>query len=55
MASLKERVRARKPQSEDETAAAMKEEFMAMSEADIKGYYRHCALTQGSDPRKDLQ
>jgi transposase len=53
--SLKERVRARKPQSEDETAAAMKEEFMAMSEADIKGYYRHCALTQGSDPRKDLQ
>lgn len=53
--SLKERVRARKPQSEDETATAMKEEFMAMSEADIKGYYRHCALTQGSDPRKDLE
>lgn len=53
--SLKERVRARKPQSEDETATAMEEEFMAIPEADIKGYYRHCGLTQGSDPRKDLE
>ena len=53
--SLKERVRARKPQSENETATAMEEEFMAISEADIKGYYRHCALTRGSDPRKDLE
>ena len=52
--SLKERVRAREPQTEDETAAAMEEEFMAFSEADIKGYYRHCALTRRSDPFKDL-
>ena len=36
--SSKERVRARKPQNEDETATAMGEEFMAISEADIKGY-----------------
>jgi len=52
--SLKERVRARKPQSEDETATAMEEEFMSISEANIKGYYRHCALTRRSDPLKDL-
>jgi DDE superfamily endonuclease len=52
--SLKERVRARQPQSEDETATAMEEEFMAITEADIKGYYRHCALTRRSDPYKDL-
>ena len=52
--SLKERVRERKPQTEDETAAAMEEEFMAISEADMKGYYRHCALTRRSDPFKDL-
>lgn len=53
--SLKERVRARKPQTEDETAAVMEEEFKAFSEADIKGYYHHCALTRGSDPKKDLE
>jgi hypothetical protein len=53
--SLKERVRARKPQSEEETATALEEEFMSISEADIKGYYRHCALTRRSDPRKDLE
>lgn len=52
--SLKERVRARKPQNEDETATYLKEEFMAITEADIKGYYRNCALTRKSDPRKDL-
>ena len=53
--SLKERVRARKPQSEEETATALEEEFMAITEADIKGYYHHCALTRRSDPRKGLE
>ena len=52
--SLKERVRARKPETEDETAVAMEEEFMSISETDIKGYYGHCALTRRSDPFKDL-
>lgn len=52
--SLKERVRERKPQSEEETATALEEEFMSISEADIKSYYRHCALTRRSDPHKDL-
>jgi hypothetical protein len=52
--SLKQRVRARKPKSENETASIMEEEFMAISEADMKAYYRHCALTGGSDPYKDL-
>jgi hypothetical protein len=52
--SLKERVRARKPESEDATATAMEEEFMAIDQADIKGYYRHCALTRRSDALKDL-
>src|SRR6266487_1687680 len=51
--SLKQRVRARKPESENETAFIMEEEFMAISEADVKAYYRHCALTGGSDPHKD--
>jgi len=48
--SLKERVRARKPESEDATATAMEEEFMGID----KGYYRHCALTRRSDAFKDL-
>lgn len=52
--SLKERVRARKPENENETASAMEEEFMAISEADVQGYYRHCALTRQSDCFKDL-
>ena len=47
--SLKERVRARKPESENETASVMEEEFMAISEADMQGYYRHCALTRHPD------
>ena len=52
--SLKERVRARKPESEDATATAMEEEFMGIDQADIKGYYRHWALTRRSDAFKDL-
>ncbi len=52
--SLKERVRMRKPESETETASVMEEEFMGINEADVKAYYRHCALTRRSDPFKDL-
>jgi hypothetical protein len=44
--SLKERVRSRKPKCENETASVMEQEFMAISEADVKAYYRHCALTR---------
>jgi hypothetical protein len=53
--SLKERVRARKPKSEAQTARIIKEEFMAISQMDIKNYYRNCKLTRGSDPAADLQ
>jgi hypothetical protein len=52
--SLKERVRSRKPECENETASVMEQEFMAISEADVKAYYRHCALTRRLDPFKDL-
>jgi hypothetical protein len=52
--SLKERVRARKPKSEDHTAKIVNEEFMAINETDIKNYFKNCKLIRGSDPTEDL-
>ena len=52
--SLKERVRKRKPTSESRTAKIIEEEFMAISDTDIKNYYRNCKLTRGSNPTEDL-
>ena len=52
--SLKERVRARKPRSEDGTARIVEEEFMNISSTDIQNYFKNCKLTRGADPSEDL-
>jgi transposase len=52
--SLKERVRSRKPGTEDETAEVLRDEFMKITDTEIHNYYKHCALTRGSDSYKDL-
>lgn len=52
--SLKERVRARKPRTENGTARILKEEFMAISETNIQSYFKKCKLTWRSDPSGDL-
>ena len=52
--TLKTRVHARKPQTEEETAQALEEEFMSMDVNEIRNYYKHCALTRGSDSYKDV-
>ena len=52
--ALKERVRARKPETEEETAEVLRAEFMGFSATEIKQYYKHCGLTSKEDPFKDL-
>jgi hypothetical protein len=52
--TMKDRVRARKPDSERSTAQIMEREFMASQPIEIKNYYRHCGLTRRSDTYKDL-
>jgi hypothetical protein len=52
--SLKQRVRARKPNSEQETATVAEEEFMAISQTDIHNYFRNCKLMKGQDATCDL-
>ncbi len=54
MAFIERTSESEKPESENETASVMEEEFMAISEANVQGYYRHCALTRQSDCFKDL-
>jgi len=51
---LKDRVRARKPATEDSTARIMKREFMATPPTEIKNYYRHCGLTKRCHPYQGL-
>ena len=51
---LKDRVRARKPETEDSTARIMKREFMATQPTEIKNHYRHCGLIVSSDPYQGL-
>ena len=43
------------PKDEGSTAKALKKEFMTISAKDIHAYYRHCSLTYGQDPLKDLE
>jgi hypothetical protein len=52
--SVKQRVRARKPKSEEGTARIVKEEFMGISQKDIQSYFRNCKLTWRSDPSGDI-
>jgi hypothetical protein len=51
---LKDRVRARKPETEDSTARIIKSEFMATQPTEIKNHYRHCGLMGRSDPYQGL-
>ena len=52
---LKDRVRARKPETEDSTARIMKKEFMATLPTEIQNYYSHCCLTKRADPYQGLR
>ena len=52
--SLKERVRAKKPRSEVETARIVEEEFMNISKTDVTNYFKNCKLTRRADPSEDL-
>lgn len=52
--AMKERVRARKAETEEETAEILREEFMGFTATEIKNYYKHCGLTSREDPFKDL-
>jgi hypothetical protein len=52
--TLKERVRARKPRTEEGTARIVKEEFKSFTGLEIQNYYRKCKLTRNSNPSDDL-
>jgi transposase-like protein len=52
--SLKDRVRKKKPDTEEELAKIAKKEFMNISAKDLHSYFRNCGLTYGSDLYKDL-
>lgn len=53
--SLKDRVRAQAPKDQMSTGKAIKKGFMAISAKDIHAYYRHCSLTYGQNPYKNLE
>jgi transposase len=53
--SLKTRVRDVGDKGELATAKTLKKEFLNISAKDIHAYYRHCSLTYGQDPHKDLK
>lgn len=52
--AMKERARARKPETEKETGEILREEFMGFTATETKNYYKHCGLTSREDPFKDL-
>lgn len=52
--TLKERVRARKPRTEEGTARIVKEVFDGFTRSEIQNYYRNCKLTRNSNPSEDL-
>lgn len=51
---LKESVRKRSPDDEEETAEVMKEVFMNLTKKQVRRHFDHCALTSSADPYKGL-